>query len=96
MADQETIVYGARCVWWDSLGKVALLPSGLPCCPHCRSVLFQTDGASWWASVDKHEQAGNPGYRRMIEWSRGRCFRTLGEMEAAFAAAAVTSPGGQA
>lgn len=69
------IVYGARCTWWDSITKAGQLPdSGLPCCPHCRGVLFEVpNDVAWWASVAEHDQ-DNPGYRQLIEWSRGKCF----------------------
>lgn len=35
------IVYGARCVWWDSIANAATKPGGLPCCPHCGGVLME-------------------------------------------------------
>jgi hypothetical protein len=77
------IVYGANCVWWDSIDKVAVkqVPGGrgpgLPCCPHCGSVLFETDEPDWFKGMDKYEADGHPGYRAMMEWSRGKCFRTM-------------------
>lgn len=71
------IVNGARCVWWDSIGKAVANRQGLPTCPHCGSVLFETPSeAAWWDAVDGHERAGNPGYRAQLEWLRGRCFPT--------------------
>lgn len=70
----ERIVYGARCTWWDSISNVATKASGLPCCPHCGSPLFeQPDERTWWAGVDAYERDAHPGYRELIEWSRGRC-----------------------
>lgn len=76
------VVYGVRCMWWDSIDKIGRLDvSGgvsLPCCPHCQSVLYETPSLeSWWSAVDKHERHGHEGYRALIEWSRGRCFRTV-------------------
>lgn len=66
------IVYGANCVWWDTKANVATKPTGLPCCPHCGSVLFETDEDAWWAGVNKVNR-GTPRYREFIEWMRGRC-----------------------
>jgi hypothetical protein len=78
------IVYGARCAWWDSIDKVATIPgSGLPCCPHCGSVLYQTSPRAWWAGVELHDGT-HPGYRAMIEWARGRCFPDYAAMEVAY------------
>lgn len=74
---EQLIVYGATCVWWDSIDKAATKPgSGLPCCPHCGSVLLQVEEGSWWQGVDTHAEKES-GYREFIEWSRGRCFPTL-------------------
>lgn len=88
MAD-ERIVYGARCCWWDSIDKAhrANAPGGIgvPSCPHCGSVLFELpDEATWWAGVDRHEANGHPGYRALVEWSRGKCFPHWKEAEAAY------------
>lgn len=73
MSDSR-IVYGARCTWWDSIERAAATASGLPCCPHCGSPLFeQPDEATWWAGVDAYEANQMPGYREIIEWARGQC-----------------------
>lgn len=84
------IVYGAGCTWWDSIDNVGSTNTtgiSLPCCPHCSSVLFEVrDEATWFKGVDRHEAAGNPGYRAMIEWGRGRCFRNFQELRAGYQA----------
>lgn len=69
------IVYGI-CAWWDSIGKASSKPSGLPCCPHCGSVLFELESEIvWWANVDAYvERTGDTEYRALIEWMRGKCF----------------------
>lgn len=75
------VVYGARCSWWETIDKADQLPSprgdGLPCCPHCRSVLYEVPSEAVWLgpALDQYEAAGRPGYRAMIEWGRGKCFR---------------------
>lgn len=83
------IVYGAGCTWWDSIDKVGKTEGtagfSLPCCPHCRSVLFEVpDEATWFKGVDGQEARGNPGYRAMIEWARGRCFRDFVALKEAY------------
>lgn len=84
--EDTRIVCGARCCWWDSINKVGH-HQGLPCCPHCGSVLFEFPSEKeWFESVDKYEKAGNPGYRALIEWSRGKCFKTWLEAKAVFLA----------
>lgn len=79
----KTVVYGARCVWWDTIDKAATLPGGLPCCPHCKSVLFEMDLGTWWKGID-HHAASNPGYREMMMWSQSKCFRDMKALEAAY------------
>lgn len=72
------IVYGMNCGWWDDISKTANTGqgrTGIPICPHCRSVLFQTEPAKWWAGVDRYEADGHPGYRAEIEQKRGFCDR---------------------
>ena len=81
----ELIVYGVVCMWWDSIDKAASLPSGLPCCPHCKGVLFEMPRRRWFKSIDEHEANGNPGYRAMWDWARGKHFRTYQEMVEAYA-----------
>lgn len=94
----DRIVYGARCVWWDSISEVGEKPAsagspfpaspgerGLPCCPHCGGVLFEVPSETeWWVGVDQHEAAGNPGYRAFVEWLRSRCFPNVATARAAF------------
>lgn len=77
MTPDPRIVYGARCFWWDSIANVDKLPSGLPCCPICKGVLLEMDNEThWWEQVDRQEEK-EPGYRRFIEWLRGRCFKSM-------------------
>jgi hypothetical protein len=82
---RERIVYGVRCTWWDSIAKIGKLDGGLPCCPHCRGVLFEVDNEEqWWSGVDRYEAAGHPGYRAKMEWARGRCFPNFQALVDAF------------
>lgn len=84
------ITYGASCTWWDSIDKIGLRESGghrLPCCPHCKGVLFEVESETiWFDSADKYEANGHPGYRAMLEWARGKCFTNFGKMQTAYKA----------
>ena len=81
----KRIVYGAGCTWWDSIDKVATLDNGLPCCPYCSSVLFEMSNIEEWdKNVLSYEQDGNPGYRKMIEWMRGKCFPNMIEAQSTY------------
>lgn len=86
------IVYGARCAWWDDISKADHTPKSrngisIPCCPHCGSVLFEMNESEWWRSVDRFEANRHPGYRKMIEWRRGKHFTTCDEAESEYAKA---------
>lgn len=75
------IAYGARCLWWDDKAKVGFRRVGnfqppLPCCPGCQGVLFEIEDDRWWSNVDLFTKQ-QPDYRAMIEWSRGKCFKSL-------------------
>lgn len=82
-------VYGARCVWFGPIRKVGKHPvNGLPCCPHCKSMLFEFDSEEkWWAQVDQFEATGAEGYRKMIEWAADKHFLTANDVVAAYKAA---------
>lgn len=75
--NEQMVAYGVGCTWWDTKANVATIPaSGLPCCPFCGSVLFESDAASWRAGVERHAvQHDDPGYVRFIDWLRGRSCR---------------------
>lgn len=89
MAEQKMIAYGAKCSWWDDKEKVGTLPmkdgSRLPCCPHCRSVLFEMPEEQWNDGADKYE-ADNPGYKKLLNWSRGKCFPSWKHAKATYEA----------
>lgn len=96
------IVYGANCVWWDSIDKVGSTSNhprypedfqrgrGLPCCPHCGSVLFEVPSEEeWYREVELFEKCdknGNPhpGYKKFIEWQRGKCFPSMASAAAKY------------
>lgn len=89
------IVCGARCTWWDSIDKIAKTPPKgpghvqLPCCPHCGGELFEYENeAAWWAAVDSYaaEPTAPSYYRKMVEFGRGKCFRTFAQQKAAYLA----------
>lgn len=84
MAKDSRIVYGAGCLWWDSIEKAVV--DGVPRCPHCHGVLYECESPQkWFANADKYadEHKGDfPGYSNFIRWLRGRCFATLAEARA--------------
>lgn len=83
MTEKRSIVNGARCTWWDSIDKASFLPGGLPCCPKCRGVLFETPSIEvWQKNVDDYNEH-SPGYRGLIAWLRGKCFPTMGDAQQA-------------
>ena len=87
-ARPELMVYGAGCTWFDTIDKAGSqkMRDGmgrLPICPHCGSVLFQMTMADWAAGVDKQE-AKEPGYRELMKWAQGRCYKNFDALKEAF------------
>ncbi len=79
MSDSR-IVYGLSCTWWDDIGNAGKHPrSGLPCCPHCKGMLFElANPEQWWSGVDTYAKAtGDKEYPGLIKWMKGRCFADL-------------------
>ncbi len=85
--DSDLMAYGVGCCWFDNISKVSQHPSGIPCCPFCGSVLMQAPTASYWRDAQKYEDDGHPGYVALLKWQQGKCFKTMAEARAAYAAA---------
>lgn len=71
------VAYGARCTWWDEKSEVGSLPSGLPCCPVCRGVLFEADADDFLGKLDDpqyEEFGGMEQYPAFVRWLRGKCY----------------------
>lgn len=83
MSEAKVIVYGARCVWWDGIEKAGQLESGIPCCPHCKSVLFQKPEEEWIQDVTKHNDRVS-GYLVFVQWLRGKCYPSWGAARLAY------------
>jgi hypothetical protein len=76
MNDQR-IIYGACCVWWDSIDKVASGEGGLPVCPFCKRPLMEVENEEvWFKGVRAYEADNHPGYYDYIVWLRGKCYPT--------------------
>lgn len=43
--------------------------SGLPCCPHCGSILYQIEEDKWWQGALQFEHDGHENYVRFLKWS---------------------------
>lgn len=80
----QVVAYGAVCTWWDDKSKVATKPSGLPCCPICGGVLYETERDVWWRGAQKHEAEGHPGYGQFLAWLQGKCFANSDQAELAY------------
>lgn len=79
------VVYGANCMWWDSISKVATTRNGLPCCPFCGGVLFEVDNeGTFLIGAAQHEAAGNPGYVQFVKWLRGKCYPSMDTAQEAY------------
>jgi hypothetical protein len=79
--------YGARCTWSGPIQAVGTNGSGLPCCPHCRGVLFELPTeAEWWNGAEAFDRTNEPGYLDLMRWAakQPRCWRTIADLREAY------------
>ncbi len=69
----ERIIYGF-CTWWDSIDKAG--DKGIPCCPKCKSNLFEMESIEIWNAKVAGFDYNHKGYKNFIDWLRGKCFKT--------------------
>jgi len=79
-------VFYGLCTFWTDDWSVMGSSSGIPVCPKCGSVGFETTLTKWMVGVRQHEMGTtgavapserrdpHPGYVQMIVWGKGRCF----------------------
>lgn len=83
-SEDKRVAYGTRCTWWGPIQTVGKFEPkqekgapkvSLPCCPHCKGMLFEwpnrdvaIDGAK------QYEAKGHEGYLAFFEWMEGKCF----------------------
>lgn len=96
---EELHVYASRCAWSGPISAVGLLDtgdiqiagktvrnSGLPCCPYCKSVLFQCDESEWWRGAQEHDLKGHMNYVEFLKWKEAqpRCWQAMEDAAVAF------------
>lgn len=74
-------VYGANCAWFGSINDVGV-GGGLPCCPHCGGMLFETENRHKFFTIPPAFEADHPGYTEMMQWLEeenklGPCRKTI-------------------
>lgn len=84
----DMVAYGARCMWWDDKDNVGIVVTRdghrLPCCPHCKRVLFEMPRKQWDEAVAAHA-TNTPDYPEVLEFSRGKCYESFADVRAAYA-----------
>lgn len=79
-------VYSAGCSWSGPISATARNAGGLPCCPHCGSVLFEINEEAWKTDIAEHEKK-HPGLQDFLTWSEAqpRCWKSLDAAAADYA-----------
>lgn len=68
------LFYSAGCTYWtDDWTKLGLVMGRIPCCPSCGSVGYQTNARDWFSGATKHEAAGHPRYRIVLNRTKEVC-----------------------
>jgi hypothetical protein len=89
MSADTRVTYGARCTWWGDISAVGSVgPSRLPCCPHCKGMLFEMPHRDQFlAGAERYErEKPEPDYVDMIKWAEGRCFPSFDALKKAYSA----------
>lgn len=76
-------VYGNNCTWYNDKSQAGINPNGLPCCPHCGSMLFEEKTEKWENAILENALR-DPEYLDLLLWARGRCFRNFSALKTAF------------
>lgn len=70
------VAYGVECLWWDIAAR-AVEKDGRTVCPHCGGVVyFYPDKATLLRIARRVELIGFVRHQELMEWVRGRCFKT--------------------
>ena len=82
------IAYGIDCLWWDSAVNAAVRSTLLGdevCCPHCGGRCGVYGSRTQFLDLlRRFELIGFTGFREMMIWSRGKCYKTRGAAWAAY------------
>lgn len=75
-SEDKRYVYGANCSWHGPIQKAHTNLAGLPCCPHCSSVLFEMESKAKWDERVVAFDETHPGYKEFREWmdAKSYCF----------------------
>lgn len=64
---KRVLWYSSRCGYWtDDWDKLTKVGPGIPACPHCQAVGFQTTAENWDRGIDAYE-AQDPGYKERLK-----------------------------
>jgi len=83
MVKDNRFVYGANCTWYGPIAEAGSF-GGLPVCPHCGGVLFEMATEKEWTDSVANFDARWPGYRALVEWTKGRHFADYLEAKEAY------------
>lgn len=88
--DPQRMIFYAICgFWaddWDKVARTGFDRTGIPCCPACRCVGFETTAAEWQHWVQAYEADGHFRYQEFLERYHHQCHRDEGAFEAAYKA----------
>jgi len=75
-------VWSTGCFWHgriEATGRTGKCGMGIPCCPHCGSVLYQCSQRKWEEGTKAYEQQGHVNYIAFMAWTeaQGKCWPTI-------------------
>lgn len=81
------ILSGTHCSWWDSADRAGdhkLRRGSVKVCPKCGGPLQSWPSEEAWLRQVAEYAKLNPEYTELVNFSRGKCFRKLDDLEKAY------------
>lgn len=68
----------ARCTYYtDDWDKLKSFGPGIPCCPHCGSLGYESVYASWKRSVERHDKEVREGFATFLQEMKEKCVQSM-------------------
>lgn len=81
---RRAVWYAVSCGYWSDDWDNLKQWRGIPCCPVCGSVGFQTTAAKWLGeALDEYDRA-HPGYKEFLMGTKDRCLAAEGGFKSAY------------
>lgn len=83
--DKRMMWYSSRCTYWtDNWGKLARTGPGIPCCPKCGSVGYESAWDQFDRSSKRYDEKAAEGYYVFLQEVKEKCLGANVSVQKAF------------